>query len=108
MVIFQLRTYWAASGKVEPLHARFRDLTVGLFARHGMEMVGFWVPNPITAESGDLVYMLRFADEAAMDKAWDGFRNDPDWVAGKAASEVDGPLVVRITNYVLTATDYSP
>lgn len=107
-MIDQLRTYWAAAGKAEAMHARFRDLTVGLFARHGMEMVGFWVPNPVTEESGDLVYMLRFADEAAMEKAWAGFRDDPDWVAGKAASEVAGPLVVKISNYVLTATDYSP
>jgi hypothetical protein len=107
-VIYELRTYWAAPGKIENLHQRFRSLTLGVFARHGMEVVGFWTPTPATDESGDLVYIMRFADEAAKEAAWDAFRADPQWIEGKAASEKDGALVVKLTSIVLQSTDYGP
>jgi hypothetical protein len=107
-MIYELRTYWAAPGKIDDLHRRFRTLTLGLFERHGMEVVGFWTPCPPTPESGDLVYLLRFADEAGKESAWEAFRSDPDWIAGKAASEKDGTLVVRLTSVVLQPTAYAP
>lgn len=107
-MIYELRTYWAAPGKADPLHARFRDLTLRMFARHAMDVVGFWTPEPETEESGTLVYMLRFADQDAMKKAWESFRADPEWQAGKAASETDGALTTKLTSMVLNPTDYSP
>lgn len=107
-MIYELRTYWAAPGKIEALHRRFRTLTLGVFARHHIEVVGFWTPKPVTAESGHLIYLLRFADEAAMHAAWEAFRADPEWVAGRAASEKDGRLVEKLTSQVLSPTDYSP
>lgn len=107
-MIDEIRTYWAAPGKIENLHQRFRSLTLGLFKRHHMQLVGFWTPVTTTPESGDLVYILRFADEEAKKAAWSAFQNDPDWIAGKAASEVDGSLVVKLTSVLLKPTDYSP
>src|SRR4030095_2877663 len=41
--LFELRTYKAASGKLEDLLARFRNHTVKLFAKHGMTQLGYWV-----------------------------------------------------------------
>jgi hypothetical protein len=107
-MIYELRTYWAAAGKAEAMHRRFRDLTRGVFARHGMDMVGFWRPEPATTESGDLVYILRFPDLAAKEAAWAAFRADPEWIAGKAASEEQGTLVEKLTSTILLPTDYSP
>jgi hypothetical protein len=107
-MIYELRTYWAAPGKIEALHRRFNTLTLGIFQRHNMEVVGFWTPTPATAETGDLVYIMRFDDEAAKTAAWSTFQNDPDWISGKTASEVDGKLVDRLTSVLLNPTDYSP
>jgi hypothetical protein len=107
-MIYELRTYWAYPGKADALHNRFRTLTLQLFERYGMNLVGFWSPEPVTEATGDLVYILAFRDRAAMAEAWDCFRNDPDWQAGKAASEVDGALTERLTSVVLQPTDYSP
>ena len=107
-MIYQLRTYWAAPGKREALHERFRNLTLRIFARHEMDVVGFWTPEPVTDQSGDLVYLLRFPSQATLDAAWAAMRGDPEWQQGKAASEADGPLVERIENQVLVPTDYSP
>ena len=108
IMIYELRTYWAEPGKLDALNARFRNLTLGLFARHGAQVIGFWTPAPRTAESGDLVYLLAFADKAAVTASWDAFRADPEWHAGKTASEANGALVEKITSVLLDPTDYSP
>lgn len=107
-MIYELRTYWAAPGKREALHERFRTTTVHVFARHQMQVVAFWTPDPITEQSGDLVYLLAFPSRAALDTAWDAMRADREWQAAKAATEVDGALTSRITSLVLEPTAYSP
>lgn len=105
-MIYELRTYWAAPGKIERLHQRFRTLTMGVFKRHHMEVVGFWTPAPATPETGDLVYILRFPDIECKEAAWEAFRSDPEWIAGKADSEKDGGLVEKLTSVILQSTDY--
>jgi len=107
-MIYELRTYWAAPGKAEALHNRFRTLTMNIFKRHNMEVVGFWRPVQVTPESGDLVYVMRFADEAAQAAAWEAFRADPEWIEGRAKSEVDGKLAERVASINLISTDYAP
>jgi len=106
---FELRTYTAAPGKLEALHARFRNHTNALFAKHGMTIVGFWVPNDKDKGADNtLVYVLAFPNRAARDKAWDDFRKDPVWIAARDASEASGKIVEKIDSVLLTATDYSP
>lgn len=107
-MIYELRTYWATPGKLNQLHTRFRELTLALFAPNAMQVVGFWTPEPATEAHGDLVYLLAFSDQAALEAAWTAFRADPDWQAGKADSEADGPLVARLTSAILCPADYSP
>jgi hypothetical protein len=107
-MIYELRTYWAAPGKIEALHDRFRFLTLDIFKRLNMEVVGFWTPALATGESGDLIYMLGFADKAAKEAAWDIFEKDPAWIEGKAKTEINGQLVQKVTSVLLDATDYSP
>ncbi len=55
-----------------------------------------------------LYYMLAFDDVAHLDSAWKNFREDPEWQRVVAETERDGPLVTRLTNMILTPTDYSP
>ena len=107
-MIYENRTYWAAEGKLEALHSRFRDVTLAVFAKYDMKVIGFWTPEEATDETGDLIYILAFESKEAMKKAWDAFRNDPDWVNGKEASEVNGRLVTKLTSVVMDPTDYSP
>ncbi len=83
--IFELRTYRAEPEKLERLNARFRDHTLRLFAKHGMEVIGFWEPVDETgAEGGTLVYLLAFESRQAANAAWIGFRADPEWVRAKS------------------------
>jgi hypothetical protein len=104
--LFEMRIYYAAPGKLDALHARFRDHTVKLFEKHGMTNIVYWVPtdNP----DHKLIYVLAFPDHAARDKAFKSFGADPAWQKAYKDSEKDGKLVTKIENVFLTATDYSP
>ncbi len=106
-MIYELRSYWAAPGKAEALHNRFRSLTLRLFERHNMQVVGFWTPDDIEKD-GALIYMLAFPDREALAAAWSAFRADEEWRTGKAASEANGAIVDRLESRLLTPTDYSP
>lgn len=106
---FEIRTYTAAPGKLEELHARFRDHTMKLFKKHGMEVVGFW--GPTDKEKGSentLVYVLAFPSREAREKAWQAFRSDPEWQKAQSESEKNGKLTEKVESVILMATDYSP
>src|SRR5262245_59644233 len=107
--VFELRTYTASPGKLDALNARFRDHTLALFKKHGMEVVGFWEPLDKEAGAGEkLVYILAHASRAAAEASWKEFRADPAWVKAKSDSEKDGPLTTKIESVFLAGTDYSP
>ena len=72
-----------------------------------MEVVGFW-ESEIGGPSNTLYYMLAFRDLAHLDEAWKNFRADPEWHQVVSESEKNGPLVARLTNVVLSPTQYSP
>ena len=106
---FELRTYHAAPGKLEALNARFRDHTIALFKKHGMEVVGFWVPTDADKGAGDtLVYLLAHKSRADAAKSWEAFRNDPEWKQVVKESEANGKLTIKTESVFLEATDFSP
>ena len=43
--VFELRTYTSPQGKLNELHARFRDHTTKLFEKHGMKNVIYLTPS---------------------------------------------------------------
>ena len=104
---FELRTYHAAPGKLEALNTRFRDHTCALFKKHGMEVVGFWIPTDQGGED-TLVYMLAHKSREAAKQSWKDFQADPEWIKARTASEVNGKLTEKIESVFLSATDYSP
>lgn len=106
---YELRTYHVAPGKMEALHTRFREHTLKLFARHGMTSLGYWERLDKEGQpENKLTFLLSYPDRAAREKSWKAFAADPDWQAALKASEGDGPLVTKVENPYLTATDYSP
>ena len=105
--VYELRTYYAAEGKMEALHARFREHTMKIFTKHHMKVVGFW--GPVDKEKGSentLIYILEFSSRDAMKAAWDAFRKDPEWQAVAKASEVNGKLTSKVETITMKATDY--
>ena len=106
--VFELRTYIAAPGKLDALNKRFREHTCELFKKHGMTLVGFWVPTDGDAAKNTLTYVLAHKDRASADASWKAFRADPLWIEAKKASEVDGSLTEKVTSVLMSPTDYSP
>jgi len=104
--VYELRTYYAAEGKLEDLHSRFRDHTMDLFEKHGMVNVGYW--TPVDNEANILIYLLGHSDRSSRDISFNAFREDTDWIAAKEASEVNGGLVDSIQNVFLKPTQFSP
>jgi NDP-sugar pyrophosphorylase family protein len=105
---FEMRTYHAAPGKLEELHARFRNHTNKLFEKHGMKLIGFWVPMDKNKHyENTLVYILAFPSREAHDKMWKEFANDPEWIKARNESEKNGKLVEKVDSVFMTATDYS-
>ena len=106
--VFELRTYTAEPGKLEALHARFRDHTVGVFNKHGMTSVGYFAPTDEPLSKNTLIYVLEFPSREAAKKSWDEFRSDPEWQKVQKESEANGKLVTKVDSVFMDPTDYSP
>lgn len=103
--LYELRTYIARPGKMEPLLARFRDHTLRLFEKHGMSNVAYWVP---VGDPGDtLIYLRSFADAGAREAATGSFKSDPEWRKVAADSEKNGELVESIKAQLMEPLDFS-
>jgi hypothetical protein len=105
-VIYEVRSYEVVPGRMPAMHARFRDHTLGFFARHGMGVVGFW--EAVIGTTNVLHYLLAFDDLAHRERAWAGFLGDPEWQRVRAESERDGPIVARVRSEIWRPTPYSP
>lgn len=107
-MLYELRIYTAEKGKLDALHARFKDHTLKLFEKHGMTNIGYWVP--IKNDENKLYYIIAHKDKAARDESFKKFGADPDWQKAFTESQKDGSLTTKggIEYKFLTATDYSP
>ena len=94
--IYELRTYTCEPGKLDALKARFRDHTVRIFNKHGMESIGYWVPEDPERSSNTLIYILAHPSREAADKNWKEFADDPEWKKVQAESEANGKIVQKV------------
>ncbi|MBM3997522.1 MAG: NIPSNAP family protein [Planctomycetes bacterium] len=106
--VFEMRVYYANPGKMQALHARFRDHTNKLFVKHGMTLIGYWSPIDPKDSEERLIYILAYPSKEAAAKSWDAFQKDPVWLEAKANSEKKGVLVKKVDSIYLNPTDYSP
>jgi hypothetical protein len=101
-----------SKGNLAALDARFRDYTMKLFSKHGMENVAYWHLMPDQAGADEtLVYLLAHKSRDAAAASFKAFGADPDWVAARKASEekAGGPLTVPggVKSVFMKPTDYS-
>jgi NIPSNAP len=101
-----LRIYDAMPGKLPNLHDRFSNHTIGLFKKHGIENIAYWVDDVGT--SNRLTYLLGYPSLTGREKSWQAFQADSDWQKARAESEVDGPLVRVSRHSIMRRTPYSP
>ena len=105
--IYELRTYTFEPGKLDALKARFRDHTVRIFNKHGMESVGYWVPEDPERSSNTLIYILAHPSREAADKNWKEFADDPEWKKVQAESEANGKIVQKVERVWMDPTEFS-
>jgi NIPSNAP protein len=105
-MIYEYRAYYVMPGRMPDIQRRFADVTMRLFGKHGIKVVGFW--ESVIGESNELVYICAYDDLNHRDQVWKAFLNDPEWQAAKKASEMNGPLVERVVNKLWRPTSFSP
>ena len=105
--VFELRTYHTLDGRLDALHARFRDHTVKLFEKHGITNIGYFSPQDPPLAGKTLIYLLAHPSREAAKKNFDAFRTDPAWIKARDASEKSGKIVEKVESVFLDPTDFS-
>jgi hypothetical protein len=106
--VFELRVYHAYDGKLDDLLARFRNHTITIFNRHGMQSIVYWTPTDEPLKGRTLFYVLKHPSREAATANWAAFHDDPEWKQVSAASEANGKLVEKVESTFLKLTDFSP
>jgi NIPSNAP protein len=104
---YELRTYTCLEGKLEALKNRFRDHTVRIFHKHGIESIGYWVPEDSGLSKNTLIYLVAHPSRDAADKNWKEFLDDPEWKKVVAESEAGGKIVLKMERIFLNPTEFS-
>lgn len=128
--VFEIRMYTVEDGKVDLLSRVFRDNVTGMFARHGMTNVGYFIPQedpqcgtfrptatirspafdygPCEWSRDTLIYILGHASREAAEENWASFTRDEE---GMRSFREDyaraGVKVMKIESVYMDATDYS-
>jgi len=102
-MLYELRVYRCMPRRKSDVLAMFREDVVRLFARHGIEIVGFW--DTVVGDVDDVLYICRFASWEDLQTRWAAFRADPEW---HRVRDTRGAIVEHIRTSLLTATDFSP
>src|SRR3981189_1001805 len=86
--VYELRVYHTYEGKLDDLLKRFREHTMGLFEKHGMKNVAYWIPLDDPLKGKTLIYILVHPSREAAASNWKAFVDDPEWQKARHASEV--------------------
>jgi hypothetical protein len=105
--VFELRVYHAVPGKVPALESRFRTIVTPLFARHGLNPVGFWIPEDAPASGNTFIYILAHPSREDARKNWEAMFNDPGF-AEIVKDEAAEKLVEGVDSTYMDPTDFSP
>ncbi len=109
--VFEMRTYKATPNNLPLLLERFRNHTLKLFERHGMTNIIYWTPtDKEQGADNTLIYFLAHKSQEAGIASFKSFRDDPEWIAVRKASEEKGggSLTVTVTSEYLTPVEFSP
>lgn len=105
-MLHELRVYRCLPSRLPKLLQRFENITLKLWEKHGIRQAGFW--TVLVGESNhDLYYMLEWENLAEREQKWSAFSADPEWLAARAETEREGPIVETISNQILAPTAFS-
>lgn len=107
--VFQLMIYHTLPGKATDLEAVFRD-SYKLQAQHGLDVLGYWVPNDNPAWNDTFIYLIAHPSRAEAIANWKSFHEDPAFppLRGAAApliQQVNG--VYKVDQIYMRPSDFS-
>ena len=105
-MIHELRIYHAVPGRMPDLNNRFSNITLKMWDKFGIRQVGFWT-TLVGPSNNALYYLLEWQSLAEREQKWNAFAANPEWLAARAETEKNGPLVEHIENMFLAPTAYS-
>ena len=104
---FEMRTYTAMRDKLPNVLDRFRNHTLKLFKKPGMQTIAYFTTITTDGSPSKLLYFLAHKSEAAGKASFDAFRLDPKWISVKEASEKDGKIVDKVESIYMSPTNFS-
>lgn len=105
-MLYELRIYDCCPGRLPALLKRFDTATLKIWERHGIRQAGFWT-TVIGENNNRLYYLLAWESLAEREKKWATFMADPEWIAARAASEADGPILANVSSQILAPAAFS-
>ena len=105
-MIYELRVYSCLPGRLPALLKRFETITLKIWERHGIRQAGFWTVV-VGPSNQALYYLLAWESLAEREKKWAAFASDPEWIAKRAETEKDGPIITHFENMILQPTAFS-
>ena len=103
--VFELNIYHAVPGKIPALELRFRD-AAKLQAKHGLDVIGYWVPYGDPAWDNTFIYLVAHSSKDEANGHWNAFHADPEFQKYLKAEEEE-PLIERVETTYMRATEYS-
>ena len=102
---YELRIYKAQPGKRDALAARFESRTAGIYARHGITNVGYWIPQQTDKELGidaedTFIYIRGYPSKDERDKRLKAAHDDPEFgeVVLKQERDANARLIIKAHN----------
>ena len=90
---FELMVYHTEPGKVPALESIFKDVSK-LQAKHGLNVIGYWVPNDDSPAWKDtFVYLIAHPSKDDATKNWAALHADPEFLPYRAAAV---PLIEKV------------
>lgn len=108
--VWEFRIYTTTPNNLSTLLERFRSFTVDRFSQYGMTNKIYWTAtDPEQGSDKMLYYFLTHPSVDAAKTAFDKFRNDPEWIATRKASEVKGggSLTTKVESIFMYPVDFS-
>lgn len=104
-MIYDLRIYKLMPNKMADIKKRFTDVTLKLFEKHGIRVVGFW--ENLLLGSNELIYVAVFKDLNELERAWRSFSEDPEWLEVKHRTEAGGAFIDHVESRLLRPLPFS-
>ncbi|MGI9425841.1 MAG: NIPSNAP family protein [Hyphomicrobiaceae bacterium] len=105
-MIYELRIYDCAPGRLPALLNRFENTTLKIWERMGIKQAGFWT-TVIGESNQQLIYLLQWESLAEREQKWTAFQADAEWQEKRAASEKDAPIVANVASQIIAPTAFS-